>query len=613
VPPGLLHAHFGWTGADCALAARKLALPFLVSFHGTDLTVITQDPHWLPYYSTLLADTDGVTVVSRFLEDRLRRIGYEGQIDLIPSGVRLSAFPFRGTPRPRSAPALLFVGRLVPGKGVDVLLRAVHRVRAGGLDMTLRVIGDGPVRAELESSARAEGLAEAVRFLGTRSHQQVREELERSDIVVIPSQVMPDGLEEGSSVVSKEAQAVGVPVVATRVGGIPETFPPDLRHELVAPGSDEALAAGIVRVWCERERWPTRVKLQRDWIAAEFAWDQIARRLAEVYRRLLAEHPPGRAVGQRAMRRRPGRDTRLDTAARAMRADRGDGSRGVLTTAFGPRRYRDLAVALARSLDRHCPELPRAVVTDVADARLDQLYDRQVPLRPERGSGLLQKLWLVEYSPFEETLFIDADALVMRDLGFLWDLLGSNAVSAVGHNHLTRGVWFGDIAERCARFDLPAVPVFNGGLYYFRRGEAAERIFGDARLLAQRYDAHGFTRMSSGSANEEVLLSVAIARATEGGMVNDDGRAMRTPLGIVGPLRIDVLRGIGRFNKYGRPVEPAVIHFCGDWAQAAPYRRERMKLGLSAAGMPDRIVSPSLDLVWSLPNLTARVRRWVRR
>jgi colanic acid/amylovoran biosynthesis glycosyltransferase len=310
MPAGLLHAHFGWTGADCVLAAQKLSLPFVVSFHGTDLTVLAQDPAWTRYYGALLTRADGVTVVSRFLEARLRGLGYEGRIDLIPSGVRLAAFPLREGRRPGDAPSLLFVGRLVAGKGVDVLLAALGRVRADGLSATLRVVGDGPLRADLEAATRSQGLGDAVGFLGARSHAEVRDELTRADIVVVPSQVIPGGLEEGSSVVSKEAQAIGVPVVATRVGGIPETLPPDLRHELVPPGGDEAFASGIVHLWNAREHWPERVRLQRDWIAGEFAWENVARKLSDVYERVLAERPPVNARLARALRRRPGRQRR---------------------------------------------------------------------------------------------------------------------------------------------------------------------------------------------------------------------------------------------------------------------------------------------------------------
>jgi colanic acid/amylovoran biosynthesis glycosyltransferase len=298
-PRGLLHAHFGWTAADCVLAARKLSLPFLASFHGTDLTVLANDPAWSRYYERLLAHVHGATVVSRFLESRLKALGYEGAVDLIPSGVRLSAFPFSGPPDTGGAPRLLFVGRLYEGKGIDVLLAAVARIRADGLSASLRVIGDGPLRPELEASEPARVLGASVRFLGARSHAEVRAELAASDIVVVPSQLLSNGLAEGSSVVSKEAQATGIPVVATEVGGIPETFPPGLRHELVPPGSHEPLAAQIVRVWEDRDRWPERVARQREWVESEFSWERIAIRLSGVYERVLAEHPIATSSGTR--------------------------------------------------------------------------------------------------------------------------------------------------------------------------------------------------------------------------------------------------------------------------------------------------------------------------
>ena len=74
-PPGILHAHFGWAGAHSLLAARRLGLPLIVSFHGTDLTVSPRDPVWREPYSTMLRQATSVTVVSRFLEGRLRELG----------------------------------------------------------------------------------------------------------------------------------------------------------------------------------------------------------------------------------------------------------------------------------------------------------------------------------------------------------------------------------------------------------------------------------------------------------------------------------------------------------------------------------------------------------
>ena len=302
VPPGILHAHFGWTAVDCTVAAQTLDLPFVASFHGTDLTVDAEDPAWSSHYQAMLRRVDGVTVVSRFLENRLRRLGYKGDVDLVPSGVRLREFPFSGGPRHGTAPRLLMVGRLVACKGFDVGLETLAIARSRGVSATLRIVGDGILRQELEATARELGVRRAVEFLGARQHSEVRHELEQADIVVVPSRRLANGQEEGSSVVSKEAQAIGVPVVASNVGGIPETLPPELRPELVPPDQAELLATQLIEVWAQRNEWSARLRMQRDWITKEFAWEEIARRLSALYNRVAEQHPPRRATLARATR-----------------------------------------------------------------------------------------------------------------------------------------------------------------------------------------------------------------------------------------------------------------------------------------------------------------------
>ncbi len=90
---------------------------------------------------------------------------------------------------------------------------------------------------------------------------------------------------------------------------------------------------------------------------------------------------------------------------------------GILTIATGPRRYAHFALALARSLDLHEPDIPRAVLTDHYGTFLRPAFDRVIPLQPEWGAGVEQKLRMDMFSPFAETLFIDCDCLVYRPLG----------------------------------------------------------------------------------------------------------------------------------------------------------------------------------------------------
>jgi glycosyltransferase involved in cell wall biosynthesis len=128
-----------------------------------------------------------------------------------------------------------------------------------------------------------------VRFLGARPRDEVVEVMRESDIFVISSRTMPSGEVEGSPVVTKEAQAIGLPVVATDNGGTRETLPPEIRHEIVAQDDPSALATAIVRLLDDAERWPERSRAGRAFVEAEFDWSQLAARTVSVYDAVIAD------------------------------------------------------------------------------------------------------------------------------------------------------------------------------------------------------------------------------------------------------------------------------------------------------------------------------------
>ena len=281
--PDLLHAHFGWMAVDAAPIARQLGVPLLTSFHGTDLTVFPRLPGNEQVYESLFADVDRVTVVSRFLEAELRSIGYAGRIDIVPAGVRLSEIPFRGARAQSAAPRLLFVGRQVPRKGLDVLLRALPAVLGAHPDARLAVIGEGESRPANEALAARLGLGRRVEFRGGLAHPEVLAAMREHDVLVMPSRTPPDGEAEGSPVTTKEAQAVGLQVVATDNGGTIETLPPARHAEIVPEGDAGALAARIVAVLGARDAWEQRAGEARAYVEAHFDWPHLAQRLAGIY------------------------------------------------------------------------------------------------------------------------------------------------------------------------------------------------------------------------------------------------------------------------------------------------------------------------------------------
>lgn len=262
------------------------------------------------------------------------------------------------------------------------------------------------------------------------------------------------------------------------------------------------------------------------------------------------------------------------------------GDRGVLTLATGPPRYLDMAVGLAQSLRRHEPHVPLAVATDSDDRRLAALYDHVVRIERGAPAGLHGKLQLDRLSPFEQTLFIDGDCLVVRPLDEVFELFSGEEFGVIGHL-VHRGEWFMDIADALRRIERPALPKFNGGVYWFTRAPRAEEVFATARRISDRYEQYGLRPFRGGIAEEPVY---ALALALLGvAPLEDGGRAMQTPIYMRGWLHLDVLEGRCRFRKGDALVSPAIVHFAGAWGAAtdprsAFYRRERLKLELASDG-----------------------------
>ena len=280
----------------------------------------------------------------------------------------------------------------------------------------------------------------------------------------------------------------------------------------------------------------------------------------------------------------------------AARTRRADTARGVITVAFGSGRYVRLAKALARSLELHAPHLPRAIVTDSDDRELRALYDHCLPYQPEWGLGFEYKFYLNDYSPFRQTLYLDCDCLVVRDIDHVWETFTGVPFGVEGRQ-VSTGRFEGDVASMCRRLGVDSIPRFNGGMYYFDDSDRARAVFHTARELMARYDELGLDPMARGFSSDEPV--VAMALATHGiRAVDDHGQTMRTPIGIRGPLDIDILRGYCRFNKAGTPVTPAIPHFA-DWrTRAFHYNREAAKLWLSGRlPVPDAWISTAVNAV----------------
>jgi colanic acid/amylovoran biosynthesis glycosyltransferase len=223
--PVLLHAHYGSNGLRALPLARSLGIPMIVTFHGSDATATDLRYEGAPFgHRRYLARRkelrNGGTLflaVSQFIRRKLLQQGFPEERVLVHyTGVDTRLFRPAST---ESDPVILFVGRLTERKGAEFLIRAAAEVQRE-LAAELIVIGDGPLRTDLERQAKAS--LRRYRFLGTRNHEEIREWMNRASIFCAPSVKMPSGEEEAFGMVYAEAMAMEKPVVAFDSGGISE-------------------------------------------------------------------------------------------------------------------------------------------------------------------------------------------------------------------------------------------------------------------------------------------------------------------------------------------------------------------------------------------------------
>ena len=218
----VLHVHYAMPFATSAFLAKHLVaparLPVVTTLHGTDITIVGQQPALLRMTKFTIESSDRVTAVSEALKDAtVDTLGVRKKIAVIPNFVDPDVFAPRRDRPPLLAPAgarvLMHASNFRPVKNVDQVVRifaAVHE----RMDARLVMVGDGPEKPRAEELARQLGVAKHVLFLG---NQEVMEELlPLADLFLLPSSTESFGL------VALEAMAAGVPVVASDVGGLPE-------------------------------------------------------------------------------------------------------------------------------------------------------------------------------------------------------------------------------------------------------------------------------------------------------------------------------------------------------------------------------------------------------
>lgn len=290
----LVHAHLGWEGARAIGLSRNPRRPFLVSFYGRDAGVLSRKPYWRILYKRMFRQADRFLAEGRHMGQVLVSLGAPPEkVRVVHLGIPLESFPFfeRRPPEDEREPIIgLIAASFREKKGISYAVDAMDRIAARWPRLRLRIIGDGPLRGEIEARIARHNLRDRVDLLGYRPYPVYQEELGRAHFLVAPSVTARDGdTEGGAPVCLLEAQAAGLPIVATRHCDIPEVTRPG-KSAFLAPERDAAaLADCLEKLLRNPGAWPDMGRAGRAHMEAEFNIHTQVERMNEVYRELLPD------------------------------------------------------------------------------------------------------------------------------------------------------------------------------------------------------------------------------------------------------------------------------------------------------------------------------------
>lgn len=283
--PDMVHAHWAtYPSTGALILSEHLGVPFSFTSHAHDIFLEDQLLQW-----KIRAAAFGVTISRfncRFLEQE-RGLDLGDKMRVIHCGVRLAEFRYDRSRK--RAGKILAVARLVEMKGLDTLVRACARLRDQGVDFECEIIGDGPLRGQLDALIRELRLEPRVRLAGARAQDAVRESLLEAAVFVLPAVVDRDGGRDGIPVSLMEAMAVGTPVVSTTVSGIPELIEDGVTGLLAPPGDVAALAEALVRLLSSPGLQESLARAARQRIEREFDVEKEAAKLHRLFHEVAGE------------------------------------------------------------------------------------------------------------------------------------------------------------------------------------------------------------------------------------------------------------------------------------------------------------------------------------
>lgn len=292
VNPVLINAQFGLSGVLAMPLAQNLNIPLLVHFRGADATVKEEHAryaslnHWLYYRrrETLQREAQLFIAVSDFIKGKLIEQGFPSK-KIITHYDGININKFKPDPTVLREQVVLFVGRLTEKKGCEYLIQAMAKVQSVMPDIKLVIIGDGPLRSNLEALALKS--LHNYEFLGLQPSDVVKSWMNRASLLAAPSVTASQGDSEGLPTVVVEAQAMGLPVISTVHAGIPEAVVHGETGFLAKERDSDTFAEYALQLLKEPQKWESFSIKAREHIEVNFDNSKQIKILEGIYQAAL--------------------------------------------------------------------------------------------------------------------------------------------------------------------------------------------------------------------------------------------------------------------------------------------------------------------------------------
>jgi colanic acid/amylovoran biosynthesis glycosyltransferase len=290
-PFDIIHCQFGALGPS-GIALNQICSSnskLVTSIRGYDVTVYLKNHPGI--YDELFREGNLFLPVCTFLKERLVQEGCEEKkIVVHHSGIDCSKFEYIQREWDPGEPIrVLTIARLIEKKGVGFAIDAVSRLLSEGEKIEYSVVGDGPLREDLQQLIESMGIERQVRLLGWKTHEEVRRLLEESHVLVAPSLTSESGDQEGIPNAIKEAMASGLPVISTFHSGIPELVTDGVSGLLVPERDTASLADALAYLMSHPEVCKRMGKAGRMQVEQEFDTNSLNKKLEELYLGLMQD------------------------------------------------------------------------------------------------------------------------------------------------------------------------------------------------------------------------------------------------------------------------------------------------------------------------------------